>query len=101
MNKSLLISGLRRSLFVFWLMITASGLSAQEAGDSLRLEEALMRSLAENHDIRSARYQDTVSQNEANPGNAGLLPTISLNGSYQEQLQSTETQFASPEATPI
>ena len=102
MNKPFLLRPLLGlPLFAFWFLITASSLNAQESADSLRLEEALMQSLTQNHAIRGARYRDTVSMNDALPGNAGLLPTISLNGTYQEQLQNTETQFANPEMMPI
>ena len=59
------------------------------AQENLTLEKAMQIALENNPNIRIAQNTEEISANNANPGRAGLLPSISINGGsnyqYSEQ----------------
>ncbi|CAM4132187.1 Outer membrane protein TolC [Pedobacter westerhofensis] len=63
--------------------------------DTLRLEEAISTALKNNYDIRLVANQITIAKNNANLGNAGMLPTLggtfSDGGSRQNTRQTRST----------
>jgi len=71
--------------------------SAQE----ISLSDAVGIALERNYDVQIATYSYEIEINNAEWGNAGLLPSIFLaaNGSYSSQ--NTEVTFASPEQPAI
>jgi outer membrane protein TolC len=65
------------------------------------LNQALSIALEKNYDVKIAGYSYAIDQNNAEIGNAGLIPSVFLqaNGSYSRE--NTEVTFASPEQPPI
>lgn len=60
----------------------------------LSLERALEMALTNNPDIGIFRNQKQVAANMAHPGNAGLLPSVQINSSYNYNINDTELEFA-------
>ena len=46
------------------------------------LQQAVEKAISDNFSIQIARNQSTILNNNATPGNAGMLPQVNLNGSY-------------------
>lgn len=92
MNKAGLFPGL---LFVSFF--------AQGQTDSLHitLDEAVKQALENNPEVVVSRYDADIARNDATIGNAGLLPTLSINGGYTEELNDAYLEFASPQQDPI
>lgn len=63
----------------------------------LTLEEAILTALKHNHNIRIAQYEAEISENNATIGNAGLLPSLGVEGSYTKNVQDVKTTFANPQ----
>lgn len=68
--------------------------------DTLSLSDAIEIGLAQNFNIRIARNNQQVAENNYSPGNAGFLPTIGVNGSYLQEVQDTRQVFASSDTPP-
>jgi len=58
-------------------LIAAARLNAQEV---LTIEEAVRIGLQNNYEIKIAESESEITENNASPGNAGMLPTIDANG---------------------
>ncbi len=71
------------------------------AQDSVGLYRAVELSLIHNYDVNIAGVDREMAENNAEAGNAGLLPTVYLDGGGSYAVQSAELQFASPEQPPI
>ena len=67
----------------------------------ITLDESVKQALEDNPEIVVSRYDAEIAENDATIGNAGLLPTLSINGSYTEELNDAYLEFASPEQPPI
>lgn len=65
------------------------------------LNEALTLALEYGYDVRTAAFSHEIDQNLAEAGNAGLLPSVFLDGGFDYQLQNTEITFANIEQPPI
>lgn len=76
-------------LFVIVFYINA------QAQQELRLEVALAEALANNHNVRIAKNSAEIASNADNPGNAGLLPTLSGTAGYQYAENNTTLEFLS------
>lgn len=63
------------------------------------LKECLRLGLEQNYSIRVVKNEQEKSDNEATPGNAGLLPTLDLTGSYGTDWGTTKTVARSTGAT--
>lgn len=76
---------------------------AQGQPDSvlITLDEAVKQALENNPEIVVSRYDADIARNDATIGNAGLLPTLSVSGSYTEELNDAYLEFASPQQDPI
>ena len=61
--------------------------------DTLRLNTAVQQALDDNLQARIARRQEAIAENNATVGNAGFLPTLSLNGGYNTTVSNTTQQF--------
>lgn len=70
---------MKRILTSLVLVFFASSLFAQS---QLTLEEAVDTALKNNFDIRISRNESQVSEANNTAGNAGMLPTVSLNSSF-------------------
>ena len=70
-------------------------LYAQEQG-TVGIEEVIALALEKNFDIKLAKNNTIISNNNAEPGNAGYLPTVSLSAGYDYASDDTNTEFADP-----
>lgn len=70
------------------------------AQDTLALDKAMELALKNNHGILMANNQVKAAEAAAHPGNAGLLPTVSVSGSYNYSNTNTEFEIIS-EPQPI
>ncbi len=74
-------------------------LTLVQPGDTILTEErAIELALENNFQIRLERYNLEVAQNNNTIGNAGMLPTIGLNGSGRQTVQNTEQTFINGES---
>lgn len=76
-----------------WLIggiLLASGLSGQEM---LTLEQAISFSLAQNYDIRLAKTQAKIADNNVSLGNAGFLPRVTASGSDSRSVVDSKQSF--------
>lgn len=83
--------------FCFGLTFTANAQSAAR----LDLERAIALALEYNYDVQVAGISRQVADNLADPGNAGLLPSVYLDGRSSYQFENTEIVFANPLVEPI
>jgi len=74
-----------------WLISLVSLAQAQQ---KFTLEQAISTALENNHGIAIARNQAEQADNIARPGNAGMLPTLSLNGSGSYSKNNTAIELA-------
>jgi outer membrane protein TolC len=74
---------------------------AQDSTGLLTLEEAVVHALEENQDITVARNEAEIENNNATAGNAGLFPSLTIEGNYTENLNDTYIEFAGGERPPI
>jgi len=75
------------------------GLAAQET--TISLYDAVTIALERNYDVRTASLSRAIDDNNAEIGNAGLLPTVYLAGSGSYANSDVETTFNNPEQPPI
>ncbi|MDX5418439.1 MAG: TolC family protein [Hymenobacteraceae bacterium] len=87
--------------FILWMVSATAFSQVQDSLDVLTMEEAILGALAQNHNIRIARYEATISENNVTPGNAGLLPSLSLEGSYTKSIRDVQTSFINPQIESI
>ena len=81
-------------LFTFTgvLIITLQNSIAQE---KLTLSQAMQMAAQQNYSLKRARQQATIAQNNVYRGNAGLLPTVSLQGGVNYSNNNSTFEFAS------
>ena len=61
--------------------------------DTLRLDAAVQQALDDNFQAEIARREAAIAENNATVGNAGFLPTLSLDGGYNTTVSNTTQQF--------
>lgn len=86
-------SDLRIIITLLFILVGSTQLAAQGV-DTLSLADAINKALDENPLIQVAESEAQISANNANWGNAGLLPTISANGSYNWAIENTSINYA-------
>ena len=74
-----------------WLISVSAYAQAQQ---TYTLEQALSSALEHSHGIAIARNQAAQAANVARPGNAGLLPTLTLTGNGNYTNNNTNIEFA-------
>lgn len=72
----------------------ASAQSAISGTPTLTLSDAIAKALEHNYDLLLAQNEAEVNALNYHPGNAGLLPTIAVNSSYNYSRNNTELEFA-------
>ncbi len=81
-----------------WLSITVGALllwrSLSAQPRMLTASEVAAVALEHNHDVRIARNAVEISENNRRPGNAGLLPSVSLNANFNYGNNNTSLRFA-------
>lgn len=80
-----------RNIFIYgFLSCVMLHATAQETFD---LGKVIGLAMQHNHGIKVAENNKQIAQNNANPGQAGLLPTISLNGGLNYSNNNTRQEF--------
>ena len=72
-----------------------------KAQQVISLDQAIEYTLNNNLNIKIAKKQTSVAENNATRGNAGALPTISASGNYSGSLTNTKLVFAGNAQPPI
>ncbi len=75
--------------------VCAQSPQAQVPGQ-VGIEQAIALTLAHNFDIQVASSNAEISRNNATPGNAGFLPTVTADGGFNYANNNTKTEFADP-----
>ncbi|GAA4832781.1 TolC family protein [Algivirga pacifica] len=65
------------------------------AQDKLSLQEAISTALSNNYQLKAVAVNKEIAENNATVGNAGLLPSVSLNGGGEYSNNNTEIEFLS------
>jgi outer membrane protein TolC len=82
---------------VIGLLLAGTPLSAiAQDSTNITLDQAIMQALEENHSIIISRNLAKIDENSATIGNAGYLPSLSLNSSYTETIEDTRIEFPNP-----
>ena len=90
------ISSTFRSILILGLCL---GFNAY-GQDTLSLSDAIRLALENNHDIRIAELNSRTAALNAHPGNAGLLPNISVDGSGTYSLSDANVELTNAEQGP-
>jgi len=75
--------------------------SAQEIPAILEIEDAINLALEYNFDIKVAKNNTEIGNNNLTRGNAGYLPTVTLNGNYNYNVADSKTEFSNLELPAI
>lgn len=84
---------LKKYVVAVVFMMSSQFVFAQQP-DTLSLSEAINKALDQNSLIKVAKNEAKIDANNANWGNAGLLPTLSVNGSYNWAVENTSINYA-------
>lgn len=77
------------------LLLVLSGLGAGAQSTQLTLADALAIALKNNYDIQLVNNNATMASNNNNAGNAGMLPSVTLNAGASNANNNTRQLFAS------
>lgn len=77
----------------FLLLILIPIIVEGQDNSTLSLKNAVEIALEENHSITISRNLEEIDENSATIGNAGYLPSLSLNSSYSESIEDTRLEF--------
>ena len=77
-----------------WIILFALLSWGVDAQDQLGLDRVVQICLKQNYDVVVARNTAEAAENSTVPGNAGLTPTIALNGSGSYSNNNTDLTFA-------
>lgn len=80
------------------VLIAGTYCLVSSAQDTLRLEEAIQLGLENNYSIRIARNQEEIAANSNNAGNAGFLPSLTLDGDLNFSSNNVRQEFLSGES---
>ena len=82
------------------ILIAGIGVGTMQAQE-VDINKAIELALEKNYDVRSAILSREITDNQAEAGNAGYMPSVYIDGSGNYSLQNTEIQFPSPEQPSI
>ena len=74
-------------------LLWGSFLSYSQSVDTLTLENVLATTLENNFQIRLAKNNARIAQNNNSLGNAGFLPVVTAQGRWDNSIQNTEQEF--------
>lgn len=80
---------MKNLIALFGIVFIGSYLKAQEYS----LDKVLELALKHNHNIQMLQNNVEVAENNASPGNAGMLPTVSVNAGATYSNQNTEVEL--------
>lgn len=83
-----------RNIAAGLFLISVLPLSAV-AQDTLRIEEAIRIGLENNFSIRIARNDARIARNNNSLGNAGMLPVLTSDGTFNRRIEDNVTDFSS------
>jgi outer membrane protein len=85
---------MKKNLFISLICVLFSwGFAFEAFADTLTLSQAIEKTLGYNHGLKVARIQSEMAENLATPGNAGLLPKVSLTAGTTYSNQNTTIVF--------
>ncbi|MDP2037875.1 MAG: TolC family protein [Ignavibacteria bacterium] len=84
----------RKFLAVFCLVFVLAGTSIS-AQQRLTLKEAISIALENNYDIRLAKSDAAISENNYSVGNAGFLPSLNVSASQTKTVSNTKQEYSS------
>ena len=87
---------MKRSLLILYASLLTGIAFGQtdSASNQLTVDEAVQLALEQNYNIRVEAKEAEISANNVYPGNAGLLPTVQLQGGYQYSVNDLDLQIA-------
>lgn len=80
-------------LTIALITLCFTGYNTLRAQDVLTLEQAIRIGLQNNYSIRLARNEEKIAANNNSAGNAGMLPSLQVNGSGNKSRTSSDQQF--------
>ncbi|KAF0158793.1 MAG: outer membrane efflux protein [Ignavibacteria bacterium] len=84
----------RKFLAVFCLVFVLAGTN-NSAQQKLTLKEAISIALENNYDIRLAKSDAAISENNYSVGNAGFLPSLNVSASQTKTVSNTKQEYSS------
>lgn len=85
---------MKKNLFISLICVLFSwGFVFETFADTITLSQAIEKTLGYNHGLKVARIQSEMAENLATPGNAGLLPKVSLTAGTTYSNQNTTIVF--------
>jgi outer membrane protein len=84
--------------FFLFLFCMVPAVLAAQVQPVLTLDDAIQLGLKNNYDILIATQSDEIQANNVYPGNAGMLPFISLNGSATKSWDNTKLEYSNGES---
>ncbi len=91
MDKLMLRFKLRKRMVLLLIFLPCTTLYAQE---NLSLKDAISIALEKNYDVQQARLQSEQALNNATAGEAGMLPSLTLDGAYSRTELSLNQELA-------
>lgn len=85
---------MKRYLIVLYILVSGMSALAQTASETentYSLKGCLQKGLEKNYSIRLIKNEERISNNNANPANAGLLPNVDVNVGYSGDYSTTRT----------
>ncbi len=79
--------------------VQAQTTDSLEMGGAVTLQECLLRGLEHNFSIRMVKNRQEVSANNATRANAGMLPTLDVEASYEGDYNTARTNYRATGAT--
>lgn len=79
----------------FFLLLANNYVFAQE---KMSLEQVISMALENNFQIKIARNLAAIESNNAYVGNAGMLPTVDLNGNWNNSINNVQQEFLNGES---
>ena len=83
----------RYKLYTTALLFFA-GITSIFAQDTLSLDAAIREAMGKNHSIQISKYSAEIADNNANAGNAGLLPKVDLNAGTNMSVTDTRVEYS-------
>lgn len=83
---------MKKNKILILLFFLCSQINAQDS--LLTIDQALKIALENNYDVKIAQSDKAISSNNNSAGNAGMLPSIDLSGSYSRSVNSINQKYS-------
>ena len=84
---------MRKLQHIFWVLFIFGASSFAQELPQLGLVNAITEGLGNNYSILLARINEQVSSNNATTGNAGMLPSVTLNGTLNNGIANSYARY--------